>query len=78
MVKVSFTNKRERFLHVAAQRTTAVMEKIRILSHCSNPQLYEYNEQEINKMFKTLEIELAAAKQKFSDKLNRKKTKFIF
>lgn len=66
MPKQKFTSKRERFLSVAETRTNAILEKIRVLGNCSNKSLYEYNKEEIDKIFKAIQ-----------DKLNETKTRFI-
>ena len=66
MPKQKFTSKRERFLSVAETRTNAVLEKIRVLGNCSNKSLYEYNKDEIDKIFRAIQ-----------DKLNETKTRFV-
>ena len=66
MPKQKFTSKRERFLSVAETRTNAILEKIRVLGNCSNKSLYEYNKDEIDKIFRAIQ-----------DKLNETKTRFI-
>jgi len=49
------STKRERFKRLAEQRTNAVMHKLKVLGNCSNRSAYEYNEDEINKIFSTIE-----------------------
>jgi len=66
MPKQKFTSKRERFLSVAETRTNSILEKIRVLGNCSNKSLYEYNKEEIDKIFRAIQ-----------DKLNETKTRFI-
>jgi len=51
MGKKKFDNPRERFLEVAEARTNAILDKIRVLGHCSNKSLYSYTQEEINKIF---------------------------
>lgn len=57
---------RERFRRLATTRTNAVLHRLKVLSNCSNRQLYDYDEKEIEKIF--LEIDRAAkvAKSKFT------------
>ncbi len=57
--------KRERFKRLAEQRTNAVMHKLRVLGNCSNRSAYEYTEEEINKIFSTIEKMLRETKSKF-------------
>lgn len=66
MPKQKFTSKRDRFLTVAESRTNAILEKIRVLGNCSNKSLYEYNKEEVDKIFRAIQ-----------DKLNETKTRFI-
>ena len=76
MGKKKFNNPRERFLEVGETRTNAILDKIRVLGHCSNRSLYDYNPEEINKIFKTIEEELNLTKDKFKhDQLRKRKFK---
>lgn len=76
MGKKKFNNPRERFLEVGETRTNAILDKIRVLGHCSNKSLYSYNPEEINKIFKTIEEELNLTKDKFkNDQLRKRKFK---
>ncbi len=73
MGKKKFNNPRERFLEVAESRTNAVLDKIRVLGHCANKSLYQYNPDEIEKIFKTIGEELNHTKAKFKLEQSRKK-----
>jgi hypothetical protein len=57
--------KREAFRRLAAQRTNAVLERLRILGNCANRQLYEYSDDEIQRIFRAIEKEVRVAKAKF-------------
>lgn len=57
----------EAFKRLAARRTQAVLERIRILGNCANPQLYDYTEEDARKIFRALDRELRTAKAKFSN-----------
>jgi len=59
-------NRRQRFKRLAEKRTNAIIKKIRLLGNCSNRSSYDYNEQEINKIFSALEREVKAAKARFT------------
>ncbi len=63
--------KREVFKRLATRRTTAVIERIRVLSNCSNPYAYEYTEEDVKKIFAAIEKELKAARAKFQPHENR-------
>lgn len=73
MGKKKFNNPRERFLESAEARTNSVLNAIRILGHCSNKSLYNYNPEEINKIFKTIEDELNQTKTKFKLEESKKR-----
>ena len=65
--------KRERFKKVATRRTNAVLKKIQILGHCANRSLYEYDEDDLNKIFGEIEraIKLTKIKFKLTSNKNR-------
>jgi len=73
MPKRKYNNPRERFLDVAESRTNGVLNKIRVLGHCSNKSLYSYTPDEINKIFRTIEDELNHVKAKFKLEESRKR-----
>ncbi len=58
-------SKHEAFLRLAQRRTQSVLERIRILSNCANPYVYDYNEDEVQKIFDAIDEELTVAKAKF-------------
>ena len=55
------------FRRLATKRTNAVIDRLRILGHCANPQLYEYSQDDVKKMFRAIEAELRTAKAKFKN-----------
>ena len=61
----------EKFKRVATKRTNELLEKIRILGNCSNKSTYEYSDEEVIKIFKSLEKQLEATKAKFSNKKSK-------
>ena len=67
-------NRKQRFIRVATKRTNDVLERIRILGNCSNKSSYEYSQEEINKIFGTIECALRETKVRFTVK--RKKNNF--
>lgn len=58
-------SKRERFVRLAEKRTNSVIERIRVLSNCANRYAYEYEDDDIRKMFSAIEKEMKAARGKF-------------
>jgi len=67
MVKEKIPNEtpRKRFERLAAIRTNKVIEKLRILGNCSNPGMYEYSQEDMDKIFLAINKELRRAKAKF-------------
>jgi hypothetical protein len=57
--------KREAFRRLAEQRTIAVLQRLRILGNCANRQLYEFDEAEVRKVFRAIEVEVKATRAKF-------------
>lgn len=57
--------KKERFRRLATVRTNAVLYRLKVLSNCSNRQLYEYDEKEIDKIFSEIEKKIKETKAKF-------------
>jgi hypothetical protein len=60
-------SKRQAFERLATKRTNGVLERLRILGHCANPQLYEYSEEDVKKIFRAIERELKIVKTKFQN-----------
>ena len=59
--------KREAFRRLAGRRTNAVLDRLRVLGHCANRHQYEYEPEEVIKIFRAIETELKAAKAKFQN-----------
>jgi len=60
-------SKRQAFQRLATKRTSAVLERIRILGHCANPQLYDYTQEDVKKIFQAIEKELRVVKVRFQN-----------
>jgi uncharacterized FlaG/YvyC family protein len=58
-------NRRERFKRLATKRTNAVLQKLKVLGNCANRQAYEYSEDEVEKIFATIDKYLKSIKPKF-------------
>jgi hypothetical protein len=67
-------DKRDRFKKLAAARTNEVLYRLKVLGNCSNKQLYEYDEKDIDKIFSEIEKHVKVAKAKFS--FNKRHEKF--
>lgn len=68
MARKRFDSPRERFKAVAENRTNKILNDLRILSHCSNKTLYEYSNEEIDRIFQAIGDAVAETKTKFKGK----------
>jgi len=60
-------SKKEAFQRLATKRTNAVLERIRVLGHCANPQLYDYTQEDVRRIFQAIERELRVVKVRFQN-----------
>lgn len=60
-------SKHDKFIRIAEARVNKIIDMIRLLSNCSNKATYQYNDEDIKKIFSTLEQELKSCKSKFQD-----------
>jgi 3-phenylpropionate/cinnamic acid dioxygenase small subunit len=56
----------ERFKRLATSRTSAVLDKLRILGNLSNRQLYSYSEEDIERIFNAINRQVREVRAKFS------------
>lgn len=65
MLKKPSKTPRDRFLQVAPKRTQRALDAIRLLGRCGNRATYQYEQKEVEKIFRALEDELARARSRF-------------
>ena len=58
--------KSQRFISKAEQRTNNVLKSLKVLGNCANKNLYEYNEDDIEKIFNAIEKKVLEIRGKFS------------
>lgn len=68
--------KSERFIRVAEARTNKIIALMELLGNCANRNNYEYTDQEVATIMKTLDKELAALKAKFDQQSGKKRERF--
>jgi len=56
---------RDRFKRLATARTNIVLKRLKVLGNCSNRQIYEYEEADIDKVFSEIERKVKESKAKF-------------
>ena len=64
-----------RFKRIAIYRTNAVLDKLRLLGNLSNKSNYSYTDEEIQKIFSTIDAQLRTIKTKFASTKQKKEFK---
>ncbi|MBN2395554.1 MAG: hypothetical protein JXC36_03705 [Candidatus Atribacteria bacterium] len=64
--------KRDRFIKVAERRVTKILNDLDSLSNCSNRRNYQYNDEDIKKIFQAIEKKVKAVRDSFSNTKNKK------
>ena len=57
--------KKTRFNNLATKRTNEIMNRLRILSNCSDRRTYTYTDEEVEKIFKAIDEQVKIVKAKF-------------
>lgn len=60
-------DKRESFVRLAEGRVNRALKDIRLIGNLSNRSAYSYSEEDVKKIFKTLQRELESARSRFGD-----------
>lgn len=68
------TEKRDSFIKLAEGRTQLALDAIKKLSNLSNKQAYVWEQNDINKISKTLRDAISAMERKFDPKSETKET----
>ena len=68
------SDKELNFKKIAERRTQNIIDNIRLLSNCSNTNNYSYSENDITKIFRTINEEIRICKSMFTK--NKKNKKF--
>lgn len=64
----------QRFKRIATYRTNAIIDKLRLLGNLSNKVNYSYTDEEMKKIFTTIDSQLRIIKTKFAT--GKEKNKF--
>jgi hypothetical protein len=62
----------ERFERLAILRTNAVLDRLRILGNLSNRQMYNYTDEDINKIFSAINKQLKEVRAKFNSQKEKR------
>lgn len=61
-------SKNDKFRRIATKRTNEILDKIRVLSNCSNRTSYDYDQEDVRKIFGAIESQLKITKAKFTER----------
>lgn len=69
-------SKHDKFRRLASNRTNKILSTLTLLGNCSNKGTYEYSEDEIEKIFDTIQLKLDETKARFEHK-KQEEDKFV-
>ena len=69
-------SKHDKFRRLASNRTNKILSTLTLLGNCSSRGTYEYSEEEIEKIFDTIQSKLDETKARFSHK-KHEEDKFV-
>ena len=61
-------SKRERFIRIAEQRTQDVLDKLDSLAKTANPAVYEWEDDQVEKIITAIEEKVLAVKKSFDNR----------
>ena len=66
--KISVKNetKEEKFKRIASARTSRLLNDLRLLGNCANTNIYAYSDEDVEKIFTTIEKEVKRIKMLFN------------
>lgn len=65
------SNKRENFEKIATGRVQKILKNLELLGNCSNTSYYDYNKDDVDKIFKAISKKLNATKSQYYSKMNK-------
>ena len=63
--EITVRDKRAKFVEIASRRVNRTIKEIRLISNLSNRSAYEYTDDDVRKIARTLQRELDAMKARF-------------
>jgi len=58
-------SRKQKFKRLGTRRVNKLLNQLRVLGNLSNKSYYNYNEEDVEKMFKAIDLQLKAIKGKF-------------
>jgi len=68
--------KKAKFRELAEKRVSNALKQIQLIGNLANTRAYEYEEEEVKKIFKSLKEEIGLAESKFKSKGRNNEFKF--
>ncbi len=68
--------KKAKFRELAEKRVSNALKQIQLIGNLANTRAYEYEEEEVKKIFKSLKEEISLAESKFKSKGRNNEFKF--
>ena len=68
--------KREKFVRLAETRTNKIIDMVELLGNCSNANVYEYTQADVDKIFTAIETAVKDAKRKFNKVESKSSSRF--
>jgi len=65
IAEITENRKADRFIRIAEKRTQRVLESLRLLGQCSNKRIYEYSDEQVNKIFREIRYYVRETEQSF-------------
>ena len=65
-------SKRDRFVRIAEARTNKILKQIQLIGNLSKRNVYEYSDDDVEKIFAALEEEIENQKEKFKQEGKKK------
>ena len=75
MGKPQEESKRDRFIRVAENRTNRILDTLDLLGNCANKGNYDYTEQDVKKIFDTIQKKLDETRQRYAKQSKNEKFK---
>ena len=60
-------NKQQRFKRVAEKRVQTILKGLKSLSQCANTKIYEWDNEQLKRIWKAIDQELAACRESFDN-----------
>ena len=68
--------KRNKFVRLANNRMNNLLNKINLIGNLADKRYYNYEQEDVNKIFKTIDAEIKTMKQRFNKQVNGNSNKF--